>query len=54
LTFATKEFFDTWSTPEKPKGFGAGATPQLRHIHAPGVGGHDGFYEADGSYGWMA
>lgn len=24
LTFATREFFDTWSTPGKPKGFGAG------------------------------
>lgn len=24
LTFATREWFDSWTTPEKPKGFGAG------------------------------
>jgi hypothetical protein len=24
LTFATREWFDSWTTPDKPKGFGSG------------------------------
>lgn len=51
LTFATREFFDTWATPEKSKGFGAGT--ELREVTG---GDHDRFYEADasGDHGWMA
>lgn len=54
LTFATREFFDTWSTPDKPQGFRAGV--QLREVRSPGVGDHDRFWEADvsGDHGWMA
>ena len=53
LTFATEEFFDTWSRPTPERGFGIGV---LQHVHAPGVGDNDGFYVAEigGSDGWMA
>ena len=53
LTFATKEFFDSWSTPEKPKGFGAGV--KLREVAGAGIGDHDRFFEVEvpGDYGWM-
>lgn len=51
LTFATKEWFDTWNAPKKPQGFGAGATPQemIR------IDRTDDHAEIDaGGYGWMA
>lgn len=53
LTFATKEWFDTWATPEKSRGFGAGV--KLREVAGAGIGDHDRFYEAEvpGDYGWM-
>jgi|SRR6185369_9740694 len=63
LTFATREFFDTWSKPEKPVGFGAGRDPR------DGIGGNGGpklidntggnawdlpDYDGGGGYGWMS
>jgi hypothetical protein len=62
LTFATREFFDTWSKPEQPAGFGAGRDPR------DSIGGNGGpklidntgsAWEApdadsSGGYGWMA
>lgn len=54
LTFATKEFFDTWNTPDSPKGFNSG--PKLSEVAGAGIGDHDRFYETDnlGDNGWMA
>jgi hypothetical protein len=54
LTFATREWFDSWNTPKKPLGFGAGQN-ELRRVEAPGIGDHDGYWEADvsGNDGWM-
>ena len=56
LTFATREFFDTWSTPERPKGFGPGEA-KLTRVDAEGIGDHDGFWEYEGLAGspgsWM-
>ena len=53
LTFATKEWFDTWTSPDKSKGFGAGV--KLREVAGAGIGDHDRFFEADvpSDYGWM-
>lgn len=55
LTFATKEWFESWTKPEKTQGFDAGA--QLREVVQPGIGDHDRYYEWDGGYsspgGWM-
>lgn len=54
LTFATKEFFEAWSKPEKPQGWGAGA--ELHEAVVPGIDDKDRQWEADGAssnYGWM-
>lgn len=55
LTFASNEFFDTWSRPAPITGFGAGQA-QLRPVAAPGVGDFGRFYEASlpRDTGWMA
>lgn len=53
LTFAVQEYFETWSKPKKPQGFGVG---ELRRVDASGIGDHDGFWEADvpNGLGWMS
>ncbi len=54
LTFASNEWFDSWSKPKKEKGFNQGG-PQLKKIASPGIGDNDGFYELSGTNtGWMA
>lgn len=53
LTFATKEFFDNWSTPEKPKGFGAGLDKRGMAIHDR-LSELDDWRQSDSSdYSWM-
>lgn len=56
LTFATKEWFDTWSRPERPKGFGAGAAPNELIGHNGGPELQDDVWDSGdtGAYGWMA
>lgn len=55
LTFATKEWFDNWSKPEKPKGFGAGTAPHelIGHNNGPSMDEWDESGDM-GAYGWMA
>lgn len=56
LTFATREWFDNWSKPEKPKGFEAGAAPheQIGRNGSP-LPQDDTWDRSDsGAYGWMA
>lgn len=52
LTFATNEFFGTWSKPKPQTGFGVG---ELRRVDAPGIGDNDGFWETSvpSSTSWM-
>lgn len=51
LTFATKEWFDTWSAPKKSQGFGTGAVPhEIIRIDRT----DDQLDESAGGYGWMA
>lgn len=55
LTFATREWFDNWSKPEKPKGFEAGAAPheQIGRNGSP-LPQDDTWDRSDcGAYGWM-
>lgn len=58
LTFATREFFESWKAPEKPKGWGAGIDEteqfgKLQVIDRTGVGDHDRFFEYGGDDAWM-
>jgi hypothetical protein len=55
LTFATREWFDTWAKPERPKGFGAGAAPNELIGHNGGPPLQDDVWDSseNGSYGWM-
>lgn len=52
LTFATREWFDNWSKPDKPTGFSTG-TARLQHVNAQGIGDNDGFWEYEGPTSWM-
>jgi hypothetical protein len=55
LTFATREWFDTWATPDKPKGWGAGTDDRrMIRIDRSGIGDNDGYYEYSSDTGWMA
>lgn len=56
LTFATKEWFDTWAKPERPKGFGAGAAPNELIGHNGGPAFQDETWDNSdsGGFGWMA
>ena len=52
LTFATREYFDSWSKPDKSKGFKAGVPEQLRVDTAED---HDWLWQhGDSSTAWMA
>lgn len=58
LTFATKEWFESWKKPEKEKGFTAGIDQneqfgQLKVIDRTGVGDHDRYFEYSGDDAWM-
>lgn len=58
LTFATREWFDSWKSPEKPKGWDVGIDQneqfgQLKKIDRTGVGDNDGFWEYSGDTAWM-
>ncbi len=54
LTFAVKEFFDTWSKPAPEEGFGTGA-PQVRMIgHNGGPALEDSWSGSGTATGWMA
>jgi len=55
LTFATREFFENWSKPQQPKGWGSGAPPELIRVNSNSIGDNDGFWEyGAGSHdGWM-
>lgn len=48
LTFATKEFFDTWSKPDKPQGFGAGEQTRMMQPELD-----DDRWDYAGDTGWM-
>lgn len=51
LTFATREWFDTWSTPAKSKGFGTGSVPhEIIRVDNTTEEIDSGF----GANGWMA
>lgn len=55
LTFATKEWFDTWSRPAKPNGFNAGSADMeqsSRHKFVD-MTGDDRDYSNHSRYGWM-
>ncbi|MBA3831655.1 MAG: hypothetical protein H0X34_07140 [Chthoniobacterales bacterium] len=59
LTFAVKEFFDTWSRPKRVSGFGTGAPAMDGHNGPPqGLVDHTdygSFYDGGGGQdGWMA
>lgn len=56
LTFATREWFDNWSKPERPQGWGAGVTPDERMGHNGGPALQDDAWDSGdtGAYGWMA
>jgi hypothetical protein len=51
LTFAVKEYFDTWSKPTGERGFNVGLDPMIGHNGAPGIDEYDSL--ADNDYGWM-
>lgn len=53
LTFATREWFDSWTKPEKSKGFGAGM--ELKEVTAAGMAIQDEVWDGanDGAYSWM-
>lgn len=52
LTFATREWFDTWTKPEKPQGWTAGT--QVRDTSPAEIeNGGVPFREPAGDYGWM-
>jgi len=52
LTFATREYFDSWSKPDKSKGFKAGVPEQLRIDTAED---HDWLWQhGDSGTAWMA
>lgn len=58
LTFAVREFFDTWTKPQEPKGWGLGSDPQLIPVSAEGVDDNDRYWEyhgggGAGDHGWM-
>ena len=54
LTFATREFFDTWSKPKTSEGFQAGAVVNELIGHNGGPSMQDNWDNQDaGSYGWM-
>jgi nitrous oxide reductase accessory protein NosL len=51
LTFATREWFDTWNTPDKPKGWSAG-TDDRQIIRRDMTADTDWEYTSETS--WMA
>lgn len=55
LTFATREFFESWSKPEKPSGFVAGTSPHEMIGHNGGTVISDDMWDHSdvGNYGWM-
>lgn len=58
LTFATREHFENWTTPSKPKGFSAGVDEneqigEWRKINQTGVGDNDAYWEYSGDTSWM-
>jgi hypothetical protein len=58
LTFATKEWFDSWKTPDKPKGWAPGIDEnqqvgEWKVIDRTGVGDHDRYWEYSGNDAWM-
>jgi hypothetical protein len=58
LTFATREWFDSWKSPEKPKGWAPGVDAdqqfgEWKRIDRAGVGDNDGFWEYGGDDAWM-
>lgn len=55
LTFATREWFDSWSKPEKPKGFEAGAAPNEQIGRNGSPLPHDDTWDRSdsGAYSWM-
>lgn len=58
LTFATKEYFESWSKPKAPTGWSAGIDQneqfgQLKVIDRTGVGDNDRFWEYGGNDAWM-
>lgn len=52
LTFATREWFDTWAKPKKPMGWAAG-TDDLREQAGSGISDPDERWEYTGSTNWM-
>lgn len=58
LTFATKEWFDSWTTPQKPKGFSAGIDQndqmgEWKKIEHPGAEQRDR-WDYPGDTAWMS
>jgi hypothetical protein len=58
LTFATKEWFDSWKAPEKPKGWAPGIDEnqqvgEWKVIDRTGAGDNDRYWEYSGDDAWM-
>ena len=53
LTFAFKEFFDSWGKPEVVRGFEAGLPPRDNYGHNGGSSLDDDYDLAGSDYGWM-
>lgn len=58
LTFATREWFDSWKSPAKPKGWAPGVDEnqpfgQWKRIDHAGIGDNDGYFEYSGNDSWM-
>lgn len=58
LTFATREWFESWKGPEKPKGWAPGVDEnqpfgQWKKIDRTGIGDNDGYFEYSGNDSWM-
>jgi hypothetical protein len=53
LTFATREWFDTWATPQKPKGFGTGLDDRGMALHDRMTDLENEYSEGSSPYGWM-
>lgn len=58
LTFATREWFDSWTTPKKAKGFGVGVDQneqmgEWKVIDRTGMGDNDRYWQYTGPTAWM-
>lgn len=53
LTFATREWFDSWSKPDKPTGFSTGAS-RYQHTDIQDAGDNEALWDYSSNTSWMA